>query len=251
MPDQVPATAAVVASEADAETPRARQRLQRRLLSGSAIMLVSSLFVGGVNLIYNFAVAHQLGAGKFGHASVIYTLLMLLSSVTLSFQLVCSKYVARSASVSERVAIYRLLHRWAWAAGIALGPVLSLLISSVPRYLNLPTTDFILVLAGGIVFYVPLGVRRGFMQGTYDFVPLAINFVLEVIVKLIGAVVLMSAGYGVQGVVGAISASVMVAYFVGIPRKHHVPGNVPHTNLRSGLGEGIQAITFFVGQVII
>jgi hypothetical protein len=89
------------------------------------------------------------------------------------------------------------------------------------------------------------------MQGTYDFVPLATNFALEVIVKLIGAVVLMSAGYSVEGVVGAISASVIVAYFVGVPRKHHVPGNVPQTNLRAGLGEGVQAITFFVGQVII
>ena len=251
MPDQVPATAALVAGEADAETPRARQRLQQRLLSGSAIMLASSVFVGGMNLIYNFAVAHKLGAGQFGHASVIYTLLMLLSSVTLSFQLVCSKYVARSSSVAERVAIYRLLHRWAWAAGIAVGLAIVLVSGTVTRYLNLPTTDFVLILAAGIVFYVPLGVRRGFMQGTYDFIPLATNFALEVIVKLIGAVVLMSSGYSVEGVVGAISTSVIVAYFVGIPRKHHLPGNVPQTNLRAGLGEGVQAITFFVGQVII
>jgi O-antigen/teichoic acid export membrane protein len=251
MPDQVPATTALAASEADAETPRARQRLQRRLLSGSAIMLVSSLFVGGMNLIYNFAVAHELGAGNFGHASVIYTLLMLLSSVTLSFQLLCSKYVARSGSVAERVAIYRLLHRWAWASGIALGVALALVSGTVTRYLNLPSTSFILVLAAGTVFYVPLGVRRGFMQGTYDFVPLAVNFALEVIVKLLGAVVLMSGGYGVQGVVGAISASVIVAYFVGVPRKHYASANVQQTNLRAGVGEGVQAITFFVGQVII
>ena len=251
MPDQVPATAALVASEADSETPRARQKLQRRLLSGSAIMLVSSVFVGGMNLIYNFAVAHELGAGKFGHASVIYTLLMLLSSVTLSFQLVCSKYAARSGSVAERVAIYRLLHRRAWVAGIAVGLALALVSGAITRYLNLPTTDFILVLAGGVVFYVPLGVRRGFMQGTYDFVPLAINFALEVIVKLIGAVVLMSGGYGVEGVVGAISASVVVAYFVGVPRKHYASAGSPQTNLRAGVGEGVQAITFFVGQVII
>jgi O-antigen/teichoic acid export membrane protein len=252
MPNEVPATAALVtAHQAEEEITPSRRLLQRRLLSGSAIMLLSSVFVGGMNLIYNFAVAHELGAGKFGHASVIYTLLMLLSSVTLSFQLVCSKYVARSSSVAERVAIYRLLHRWSWAAGIAVGAGLALVSSSVTHYLNLPTTQFILVLAAGIVFYVPLGVRRGFMQGTYDFVPLATNFALEVIVKLIGALVLMSAGYGVKGVAGAISASVIVAYFVGIPRKHHVPGEVPQTNLRAGLGEGVQAITFFIGQVII
>ena len=249
MPEDVQ-TSAVLADAEALGSPQSPHRLQRRLLSGSAIMLASSVFVGGMNLIYNFAVAHELGAGKFGHASVIYTLLMLLSSVTLSFQLVCSKYVAKSGSISDRVAIYRLLHRRAWVAGILVGAALALISSSITRYLNLPTTEFVLVLAAGIVFYVPLGVRRGFMQGTYDFVPLATNFALEVIVKLIGAVVLISAGYGVKGVVLAISASVMVAYFVGVPRKHHVPGNV-QTNLRAGLGEGVQAITFFVGQVII
>ena len=72
--------------------------LRSRVLGGSAIMLLSSVFVGGLNLVYNFAVAHELGAGNFGHASVVYTMLMLLSAVTLSFQLVCSKFVARTDS---------------------------------------------------------------------------------------------------------------------------------------------------------
>src|SRR5207237_4496693 len=54
-----------------------------------------------------------------------------------------------------------------------------------------------------------------------------------------------------KGVVGAITASVVVAYFVGIPRKHHDPDKVRQTRLRAGVGEGVQAITFFVGQVII
>jgi hypothetical protein len=77
-----------------------------------------------------------------------------------------------------------------------------------------------------------------------------VNFVLEVVVKLVGAVVLMSAGYGVDGVVGAISASVIVAYFVAIPRKHHF-AKVPQATLRAGMEEGVQALIFFIGQVII
>lgn len=253
MGDETPTQTAASSSssiEVTSPNPQSGNRLRLQVLSGSAIMLLSSVFVGGMNLIYNFAVAHKLGAGEFGHASAIYTLLMLLSSVTLSFQLVCSKYVAKSDSTNERVAIYRLLHRWAWAAGIAVALGLLLVRTQVTHYLNLPTAEFILVLAAGILFYVPLGVRRGFMQGTYDFKPLAINFALEVAVKLIGALVLMAAGYGVMGVVSAVSASVVVAYFVGVPRKQYV-SNVTHTTLRAGLGEGLQAVTFFVGQVII
>jgi O-antigen/teichoic acid export membrane protein len=246
MADDIPVETATM--EAQAVAPRESQ-LRRHVLSGSAIMLVSSVFVGGMNLIYNFLVAHRLGADQFGHASVVYTLLMLLSSITLTFQLVCSKFVARSQSAAEKIAIYHLLHRWAWAAGIFVGSLLALCSGVITGYLNLPSKTLILLLALAAMFYVPLGVRRGFMQGTYDFRPLALNFSLEVIIKLAGAVALISA-YRVEGVVGAMTASVFVAYFVGIPRKHQIK-EIRGAKLVSGAGEGLQAATFFVGQVII
>lgn len=253
MADEGMEAAAAVVPPLDPRSPQRRRKirdLKRGVLSGSAIMLVSSVFVGLMNLIYNFAVAHKLGAGQFGHASAIYTVLMLLSSVTLSFQLLCSKFVARSDFESDRIAIYNLLHRRSWLAGLGIGVALISSSSAIAHYLNLPSPLLVRVLAVGTVFYVPLGTRRGFMQGTYDFVPLALNFTLEVVIKLVGAVVLMSAGYGVEGVVGAISASVIVAYFVAVPRKHHF-GKVPQATLRAGMEEGVQAVIFFIGQVII
>ena len=249
MADEIPEATATLAAKLAADPDAAPQHLRLRVLSGSAIMLVSSVFVGGMNLIYNFIVAHKLGADRFGHASVVYTLLMLLSSVTLSFQLVCSKFVARSESSADKIAIYKLLHRWAWFAGVVLGTLLAVSSGAISGYLNLPSRSLITLLAVATVFYVPLGVRRGFMQGTYDFRPLAINFSLEVIVKLAGALALITS-YGVQGVVGAMTASIAVAYIVGIPRKHYV-GQAAGTTLRAGVGEGIQAAAFFVGQVII
>ena len=250
MANEIPVEAtAALAAKAAAQSSTAPSHLRLGVLSGSAIMLLSSIFVGAMNLIYNFVVAHKLGADKFGHASVVYTLLMLLSSVTLSFQLVCSKYVARSESADQKIAIYKLLHRWSWLCGVALGAFLALASGTISGYLNLPATALILLLAAATVFYVPLGVRRGFMQGTYDFRPLAINFALEVVVKLFGALVLITP-YEVRGVVAAMAASVAVAYFLGVPRKHHVQEG-PGIVLRAGFGEGVQAATFFVGQVII
>src|SRR4051794_18815417 len=182
MTDEIPAETAAVAV---GTPPPKEAHLRRHVLNGSAIMLVSSAFVGGMNLIYNFLVAHWLGADQFGHASVVYTLLMLLSSITLTFQLVCSKFVARSQSAAEKIAIYHLLHRWAWAAGVFVGSLLALCSGVITGYLNLPSKTLILLLALAAMFYVPLGVRRGFMQGTYDFRPLALNFSLEVIIKLV------------------------------------------------------------------
>jgi O-antigen/teichoic acid export membrane protein len=250
MSDEVPvkATAALVTSAA-AGDDTVHHRLRERMLSGSAVMLLSSMFVGCMNLIYNFAVAHKLGAERYGHASVVYTLLMLLSSITLSFQLLCSKFVARTDSSAEKIAIYHLLHRWSWFCSVWVGLLLGLASGAISGYLNLPSGRLIWLLGAAIVFYVPLGARRGFMQGTYAFRRLAVNFALEVTVKLLGALALMTP-FAAQGVVMAIAASVVVAYFAGFPNQQSIE-DIPGTTVRPGVGEGVQAVTFFIGQVII
>ncbi|MGH9528441.1 MAG: lipopolysaccharide biosynthesis protein [Terriglobales bacterium] len=250
MPDESPAiVASETTSEVSAGEAHSLRKLRARVLTGSMILLVSSGFVGAMNLLYNLAIAHALGADKFGHASAVYTVLMLLSSVTLSFQLLCSKYVAKNDSAGEKIGIYRFLHRRAWIYGISVSGLLFLSSGLITRYLNLPTRSYIMMLAAATLFYVPLGVRRGLMQGRYDFRPLAFNFVLEVVVKLGGAVVLMWAGFGVSGVVAAIVASVVVAYLFASPRRER--GVHSDALLPSAMGEGIQASVFFVGQVII
>jgi O-antigen/teichoic acid export membrane protein len=223
--------------------------LRARVLGGSMIMLFSSGVVGLMNLVYNLSIAHWLGAAGFGHASAVYTVLMLLSAVTLSFQLMCSKFVAQAESVEAKIGIYKFLHyrAWIYATGTALLLVLSS--SVVTSYLNLPTRNYIILLAVGTLFFIPLGVRRGLLQGTYDFLHLALNFVLEVVVKLGGALLLIRLGQGVGGVIVAISASIVFAYLVARPRpelRAQAPARLP-----ASLEEGIQAIVFFVGQVII
>jgi hypothetical protein len=244
--DEVRVEAATPANELPHIAPH---RLRFHMLSASAMMLLSSVLVGSLNLIYNFIIAHKLGATGFGHATVVYTLLLLLSSVTLSFQLLCSKFVARADSGTEKVAIYHRLHRRAWLCGLAAAALLAIASGIISDYLNLPSKTLLFLLAGATAFYVPLGVRRGFMEGTYNFGFLALNFSLEAITKVLAAVVLMTV-YGVEGVVGGIVASVIAAYLVAIPRGQY-SGSVPDTDMRTGVGEGVQAATFFIGQVII
>src|SRR5881296_1038563 len=123
--------------------------LRARVLSGSMIMLVSSGLVGAMNLVYNLAIAHGLGAAGFGHASAVYTVLMLLSSVTLSFQLLCSKFVATNDLLSAKVSIYRFLHRRSWLGGLGVGVVLLSGSSAISHYLNLPSPLLVRVLAIG------------------------------------------------------------------------------------------------------
>jgi len=141
------------------------QTLRSRIVSGSLTLLVGSGLVGAANLVYNIAVARLLGPVGFGHATAVYTLLMLMSAVTLSFQIVCAKLVAKHEFPAGKAAIYAALHWRAWLVGVVIGLLLILTRTAVASYLNLPDPLLIVLLALGTAFYIPLGVRRGYFQG--------------------------------------------------------------------------------------
>ena len=226
-----------------------RSTLRSRMLRGSAILLFSTGLVSATNLLYNIAIARGLGAAGFGHATAIYTLLMLLSAVTLAYQLVCSKLVAKSQDLEGKVAIYKDLLRRSWQTGLLLGTLIAVGSGGIASYLHLPSARDIVLLGFGTAIYVPLGVRRGMVLGLYDFTRLAINFVIEAIVKIIGAVVLLHYGFGVSGVIAAVVGSIAVAYLAADPGVSLV--NRGSLRGRASFREGMQAIVFFCGQVII
>jgi O-antigen/teichoic acid export membrane protein len=236
---------ATVAHDARIET----RNLRARILSGSFILLTGSGLVSALNFAYNIAVARFLGPTGFGHASVVYTLLILISAVTLSFQIVSAKVVAKQESLPNKNAAYRAFHRSAWGAGISVAILLVAGQRLVASYLNLPNTILIVLLAVGVAFYVPLGTRRGYLQGICGFQRLAGNLVLEAFCRLSGSLVMVLLGFGVTGVIAANAAAIGIAYFFAIPS---LPGGVSaKVEIPDAFREALQAIVFFVGQVII
>ena len=228
--------------------PRAKT-LKSQLLGGSLTLLAGSGLVGVTNLIYNVATARLLGPTGFAHATSVYTLLMLMSAITLSFQVVCAKYVAKKTSEEDRASVFATLHQRAWVAGIALGIVLFLFRDVLAGYLNLPDPVLISLLAIGTAFYIPLGVRRGYIQGSHAFGPLALNFMLEGLVRLVGVFVLIPLGLGVKGAVLASVLAVVVSYFTAIPSPSVT--SFGFRGIAISFREGLQAIVFFSGQTII
>ncbi|HZQ91973.1 MAG TPA: hypothetical protein VFA60_09290 [Terriglobales bacterium] len=218
------------------------------LLGGSMVMLAGSVAVSLFNFAYNVSIARMLGPEGFGHASAAVTLLMLISAITLSFQLVCAKFVARNCTVPAQAAVYHLLQRRAWVVGLLLAAGLALGSPLVAGYLKLPTPAIVILLAAGIAFYPALGAKRGALQGTLAFGKLAGNMVLETAAKFVAAVLLVAAGYGVMGAVGAVTVSIVLAFLIPPPGNLRRSGEVTEP---PSFGEGMQAIVFFVGQVVI
>jgi O-antigen/teichoic acid export membrane protein len=223
--------------------------LQARIFSGSVVLLSGSGLTTAINLAYNIVVARFLGPKGFGQATVVYTILTLISAVTLSFQIISAKTVAQQRSLEGKAAVYRGFHRTAWGCGVLIALILLAFQRPIADYLNLPGPALVALLAIGVAFYVPLGCRRGYIQGIYGFRRLATNLVIEGAFRLGGSVLLVLLGMGVEGVIAANSAAVVVAYLTAAPR---LAGRVPNPlRLSYALRETSQAIIFFAGQVLI
>jgi hypothetical protein len=229
--------------------PRYRELWRGRVVRGSAILLLSTGLVAATNLFYNILIARMLGAAGFGHASALYTLLMLVTAVTLAFQIVTSKFIARNSDITVQAQIYSSLLRRAWHVGLAIAALVIASSAWLKSYLNLPAQHDLVLLAIAAGVYIPLGVRRGRMQGCYHFGSLAINVVVEVAVKFTAALLFLEFGMAVTGVTIAILLSIVAAYTVGKPSTeyHAEPGTIKI----APLGEGVQAILYFIGQVIL
>jgi O-antigen/teichoic acid export membrane protein len=243
----------ITLTSADAPMAAAEAHPQRSdrstMLNGSAIMLVAMMLVNLFNFAYNMVMARMLGPAAFGNINAAVTLLLLASCISLAFQLVCAKFVARNHADSAKAAVVHNLLGKAWIASLGLGAVLFLAQKPVATYLNAPSPWIIGLLAIGIAAYAPLGVKRGAMQGVCAFPRLGTNFVLEAGTRFFLGAGLVVAGYGVLGAVGAISASVIVACFVPrIPAQLRVQAGTAEP---PSYAEAVQAIVFFVGQVII
>lgn len=226
------------------------QPLQARIVSGSVVLLSGSGLATGINFAYNIAVARFLGPKGFGHATAVYTLLTLMSAITLSFQIISAKVVAQQKSPEGKAAGYQAFHRGAWVCGILVAVGLLLCQRAIAVYLNLPSPVLVVLLSIGAAFYVPLGSRRGYLQGAYGFRRLATNLVLEGGVRLGGSLLLILLGLGVRGVIAANSAAVAVAYLAIVPDWAAAHGPNP-VRLSYALRETTQAIVFYSGQVLI
>lgn len=228
---------------------RRAESLPARIVSGSVVLLTGSSLVSVISLIYNIVVARSLGPTGFGHATVVYTLLTLLSAVTLSFQIVSTKIIAQQTSPESKADAYRSFHRSAWQCGVLVALVLLLFQRQIADYLNLPDSSLVALLAIGAAFYVPLGSRRGYIQGTCGFLRLAINLVFEGAVRLAGSYLLIRLDFGVHGVIAANAAAIAYAYLV-IPPRLPAPAAKPLWS-SNVFRESSQALAFFSGQMLI
>ncbi len=192
--------------------------IRHPLFSGSAIMIVGSNLVAGLNYIYHFLMGRLLGAAAYGELVSLFSLLGLLGMLPMALNFVVIKFVSSATDKSETYSlIVYLQKKILWGTGIII--ILSFLLAHWAKgILHLSSeVNFILI---GFIFAASLIVfiNRAVLQGSLRFYSYVLSSLSDNIFKLVGGVLFVFLGYSVFGalmalIIGSI-VSIALSFFL-------------------------------------
>lgn len=187
--------------------------LATKRVSPKQWFMLSALIVNGGNYLYNLLLGRLLGPEAFADAALIITLLLVLSFMGMTFQLVVAKFTAQFnqiqiAALSSRMNAYALL------IGIILGIVVLYNASYLQDVLNTQSTLMFQIFGIGIPIYFLMSVNRGKLQGAQEFKKLSFSYQSEMWGRLLITFILLLFIPIQHGILVALG--IVVSLFLGL-----------------------------------
>lgn len=205
---------------------RLRKLLRGGLLGGGAMLFISMTIVNGGNYLFNLILGRWLGPAAFSDLSLIVTMMLMITFITVTFQLTAAKFAAVHSADSDpqKLAdVRRWLVRLGWGSGLLLAAALGFGAPLWQSFFNTESMWPFIILSIGLPVYFAQGVDRGVLQGTTQFGTLAISYQAEMWVRLVVGVAFVALGWSVNGAVGGITASFVATWLVARRAKREMP----------------------------
>ncbi len=203
-----------------------RPMLSNDFLRHGALVFGAAMAANVFNYFFNFALSRRLGVEGYATLSALISFLMILSIPTSVVSLIVVKYTAvyHAAGDSQRVRrLSQVLLKWTGLGSAAIFAIGALLRTQIATFLHIADRTAILLCLGIIAVGVVTPSVRSILQGEQDFARFSFSTLLEVFLKLVIAVALVYAGFGVEGAMfGWVLATICaLAYTVwAVLRKH-------------------------------
>lgn len=219
------------------------------LLANTAVLSATTLGVSAANYGLNVALARLLPPAEFGDANLAINLVLAAAVVAATLQLVSSKMIATHPE--SAAAVTRTLALIAGSIGLVVLLAFTAGAWVLADVLRTSTPWMFVVLGLGLPIYFMQAVYRGVLQGDLRISRLALSYGVEAAVRVVGAIALVWAGFGVVGACVAITLS-FVASAAVVWRRRGADGNtqgrVPWLAVRA---VALGATILLVGQVLI
>lgn len=213
-----------------------------KFLTPEKVFIISAIFVNGGNYAYNLILGRILGPQQFADAAILVTLLLVVSFVAMTFQLVVAKGMAEHTDRNVS-AFIKKAYRYALGFGIFVGALVVVFSKLLKDIFNTQSHSMFIIFGLAIPFYFLMSVNRGKLQGVKSFTKLAATYQLEMISRFIITLVLLFF-FDIDSSL-AVSIAIAISFIAGIfplqKKSFHIKSQLSISNVEQKL-----LIKFFI-----
>lgn len=203
--------------------------------------MLAMIIVNGGNYFYNLLLGRFLGPIAFADAALLITLLLVLSFVGMTFQIVVTKYVVLLENPLKQKFLYQsaLL---SIGVGVIIGFVIFFFNDFLCQLLKTNNPNIFKYFAIGIPFYFFMSINRGVYQGKQELHYLGITYLSEMLARLLVTFLVLYFFVELESSV-AVILGILISFIVGL-----IPVNLKIFNAKNLTLENLpkkEILTFF------
>ena len=166
--------------------------------------MITILFVNIGNYLYNLLLGRILGPSQFADAAILITLLLVLSFIGMTFQVVTAKYaVLFDESLLQQ--FLRFILKNALIIGLFFGILTILLHNQLQQIFHTKTSTMFIVFGLGLPMYFVMSINRGLYQGKNNLKDLSKTYCFEMLCRLILTIAIIL-------IIPTIESSLVIAF---------------------------------------
>ncbi len=192
-----------------------QQTSLRSVLGGGSALTLATLLANAGNYVLNLLLGRWLTPAEFADANLMVTLMLLVTAIAVSLQLLGAHYVGAAVakdSFEDSDAIMSTLARFSLWAGVALGALIALPAVVWSDIFKTESAWPFVVLGVGMPFYLVQSVGRGVLLGHLIYRPLALTFIVEMVARVAAGLLLVALGFGVTGATVGLTLSFIATW---------------------------------------
>ena len=152
--------------------------------------MISAMIVNLGNYLYNLIVGRMLGPSQFADASLLITMLLVLSFLAMTFQLTAAKFSAEMDGEDSQLLV-SLMSRYGLVVGAVISLCMVLFSNQLQLFFQSQSAWMYIIFALCVPLYFLMSVGRGHVQGIRNFRLLSISYQVEMLIRLCGTVALL------------------------------------------------------------
>ena len=183
-------------------------------LGPEQLFMLTILLVNGGNYLYNLLLGRILGPAAFSDAAILITLLLILSFIGMTFQIVTAKYAVLLEG-SLLLSFIKLITKYAAVLGVLFGLSIVFFYQDLQLLFHTKTASMFFIFGFGIPVYFIMSVNRGLYQGQNVLSKLATTYQTEMASRLL---LTIAAIYLLPGVPSSIivASGIVLSFVFGV-----------------------------------